>query len=65
MLPKALKGADLELYSIFKDLGVHVEVLPVLESQSEHPIKKEDETFEMAYAKFLYSSPIGSSNLDL
>ncbi|RJE22355.1 hypothetical protein PHISCL_05297 [Aspergillus sclerotialis] len=30
-LPRALKGADLVLYSVFKSLGIEVEVLPVLE----------------------------------
>ncbi|KAF7596013.1 hypothetical protein BBP40_003793 [Aspergillus hancockii] len=31
-LPRTLKGADLVLYSIFKSLGLDVEILPVLES---------------------------------
>ncbi|KAI9372812.1 hypothetical protein BJX61DRAFT_533642 [Aspergillus egyptiacus] len=31
-LPRALKGADLVLYAVFKSLGIDVEVLPVLEN---------------------------------
>ncbi|KAL2815226.1 hypothetical protein BDW59DRAFT_16821 [Aspergillus cavernicola] len=30
-LPRALKGADLVLYAVFKSLGIDIEVLPVLE----------------------------------
>ncbi|KXG52467.1 Oxoglutarate/iron-dependent dioxygenase [Penicillium griseofulvum] len=30
LLPRALKGADLVLYSVFKSLGIYIEVLPVI-----------------------------------
>ena len=33
LLPQALKGADLALYSSFESLGLEVEILPVLEDE--------------------------------
>lgn len=30
-LPRALKGADLVLYSVFRSLGIEVAILPILE----------------------------------
>lgn len=33
LLPQALKGADLALYSSFESLGLNVEILPVLEGE--------------------------------
>lgn len=35
-LPRALKGSDLVLYSVFKSLGMEVDVLPVLERQGKY-----------------------------
>lgn len=29
LLPRALKGSDLVLYSVFKSLGIQIDVLPV------------------------------------
>lgn len=31
LLPRALKGADLVLYSVFKSLGIKIEVVPVIQ----------------------------------
>jgi AAA ATPase containing von Willebrand factor type A (vWA) domain len=30
LLPRALKGADLVLYSVFKSLGIQIDVVPVI-----------------------------------
>lgn len=30
LLPRALKGADLVLYSVFKSLGIYINVVPVI-----------------------------------
>lgn len=30
LLPRALKGADLALYSVFKSLGIQINVVPVI-----------------------------------
>ncbi|KAL4906976.1 hypothetical protein BDW74DRAFT_130997 [Aspergillus multicolor] len=35
-LPRALKGADLVLYSVFKSLNIDVEVLPILEKDGHY-----------------------------
>ncbi|KAL3469173.1 hypothetical protein BJX99DRAFT_241925 [Aspergillus californicus] len=35
-LPRALKGADLVLYAVFKSLGIDIEVLPVLETDGRY-----------------------------
>ncbi|KAE8314353.1 hypothetical protein BDV41DRAFT_534150 [Aspergillus transmontanensis] len=35
-LPKGLKGSDVVLYSIFQSLGLHVQVLPVLENNGKY-----------------------------
>ncbi|KAE8137959.1 hypothetical protein BDV38DRAFT_245960 [Aspergillus pseudotamarii] len=35
-LPRGLKGSDVVLYSIFQSLGLHVQVLPVLENDGKY-----------------------------
>jgi hypothetical protein len=30
LLPRALKGSDLVLYSVFKSLGIQIDALPVV-----------------------------------
>ncbi|KAL1967105.1 hypothetical protein VTN77DRAFT_3629 [Rasamsonia byssochlamydoides] len=35
-LPRALKGSDLVLYSVFKSLGYEVDILPVMESNGKY-----------------------------
>ncbi|KAJ1709359.1 hypothetical protein G4B11_001652 [Aspergillus flavus] len=35
-LPRGLKGSDMVLYSIFQSLGLHVQVLPVLENHGKY-----------------------------
>lgn len=39
LLPRALKGADLVLYSVFKSLGIQINVVPVI---MEDDYKEED-----------------------
>lgn len=69
MLPNALKGADLELFSIFKRLGIYVAVRPVFDSVAKELKRayndKLDQLQEDEYQEFLSSLPIGPSNIDL
>ncbi|KAJ5344800.1 hypothetical protein N7452_002804 [Penicillium brevicompactum] len=69
LLPNALKGADLEIYSIFKQLGMRVVIRPVVDSKNENLQRDYNRRLgqpnETDYQKFLSSSPIGPSNIDL
>ena len=69
LLPNALKGADLELYSIFNRLGIYVVVCPVFDSETKNLKRayndKLDQLQEDDYQEFLSSLPIGPSNIDL
>ncbi|KAJ5322019.1 Oxoglutarate/iron-dependent dioxygenase [Penicillium brevicompactum] len=69
LLPNALKGADLELFSIFKRLGIYVVVRPVFDSETKELKRayndKLDQLQEDDYQEFLSSLPVGPSNIDL
>lgn len=66
ILPKALKGADLEVYSLFKYFGMQVRVRPVFNSGSgELAFAQRWQPREEDYQEFLSSFPIDSSDLDL
>lgn len=44
LLPRALKGADLVLYSVFKSLGLQIDVVPVImEDDCKEDYYEEDE----------------------
>ena len=43
LLPRALKGADLVLYSVFKSLGIKIEVVPVINEED----FKDEEDYEI------------------
>lgn len=38
-LPKALEGADLVLYSVFRSLGVEVAILPIIDGLGHYGIQ--------------------------
>ncbi|CAG8039190.1 unnamed protein product [Penicillium salamii] len=65
LLPNALKGADLQVFSIFSHLGIKIEFRPIYwhpddEYQPEGKVPGSDD-----YRAFLSSFPIGTSDLDL
>ena len=46
LLPRALKGADLVLYSVFKSLGIQINVVPVVMEDDYKAEYEEDEEEE-------------------
>ncbi|KAJ5790206.1 uncharacterized protein N7518_007217 [Penicillium psychrosexuale] len=53
LLPRALKGADLVLYSVFKSLGIKIEVVPVIQ---EDDFRKGDYDMDEEYESLEYDS---------
>ncbi|CAG8946752.1 unnamed protein product [Penicillium salamii] len=72
LLPNALKGADLQVFSIFSHLGMDAEFHPVYKLPDrltvwgeEQPNWEQEEPNSCGYQAFLSSLPIGTSDLDL
>ncbi|KAJ5193865.1 Oxoglutarate/iron-dependent dioxygenase [Penicillium cf. griseofulvum] len=42
LLPRALKGADLVLYSVFKSLGIHIDVVPVIIEEDRYSRREQE-----------------------
>ncbi|CAG7952459.1 unnamed protein product [Penicillium salamii] len=65
LLPNALKGADMQVFSIFSHLGMDAEFRPVYNPPDSKSVWEQEEPDSNGYQAFLSSLPIGTSDLDL